>query len=805
MPGGVFVAATFACALALAGCQGRDTRLSAHLQRGQQYLADGDLLRAQTEFREATQVAPYSATARYLGGRVAELLGETRDADELYLSSIELAPDFMPAYESLARSYVTAGTPDRALELLGPVLLQHPDDADLLVASGMARAQLHDRQGALADATRALKLAPRNENAILLRGSLLQQDGQGAAAAAVLAAALQNDPRSVDLHLALAEMYLQLERPDRALAQLAATAALQPHQLAQRYRLSQLYVRAGRLDEAERVLKESVATAADNDAPKLAYVEFLFQYRGAVQAQQVLEQFVNASPTDGDLQLERALLQQRSGRIAAALSTYAALAAGGDGPGTLTARKRMAALLADRGQLVAAADQIRQVLRSAPHDDEALQLRAEIELASYDPAAALADLGIVLADRPGFTPALQLLGRARLADGDATGAVQALRSALDATPDDVALRVELARLLEQTHDVAAALELLQQAVKIAPTDPATREALVRAELLAPDPAAASRTVGEFRALPLPVAAGHASEAQATAAYLDGLIAQAQRQYPRAERAYEQALRLDPTAMPALTALVQVEVLGRRPAQALASARAVVQAQPTNAGARNLVGELDLAGRNYRDAAAQLQQAIMLAPLWWEPYRNLALTQSAAGEPAMAIATLAHGVQAAGPQPALVSQLAGLYESQGRPGEAIELYEAYHRRTPGNLGVAANLALLLVTYRADRASLDEAGDLTAPFLASGDAHLIDTAGWVQLKLGETARALPELQRAAQMLPQSNVVHYHLGMAELRAGHRDQARTELLEALDGAASFVGISEARATLTAIQAAGQ
>ena len=788
----------------LAGCHSRDTRVSTYLQLGQQYLADGNLRRAQDEFADAMQAAPYSGAARYLSGRVAELLGQSREADDLYLSAIEIAPGLLPAYESLARSYIAAGDPGRAVELLGPELLQHPDDPDLLAARGMARAALHDADGALADAMRALKIAPQNENATILRASLLEQDGRAPGAETLLAAALKRSPASISLRIALADVYAKLGKPDPAAAQLASIVALQPRQFAYRNRLSELYAHAGRLDDAERVLKEAMAAGLNGEAPGLAYVEFLSRYRSAVQARRVLDQLLAGSPADDDLLLERAELQRREGNLQGALQDYAQVVASGARPEALAARKRIAALLAERGELAAAAARVQQVLQIDPHDDQALLLGAQIDLARYDPGAALTGLNAVLTDQPGSARALQLLGRARLANGDTAGAVQALRSALDTAPDDVVSSLELAGILAQTNDVPAAIELLQQAVKTAPGDLAVRAALVQACIEAPDFAAARRAVGDLRALALQVPADHATALQAMAAYLDGLVAQAQRQYARAERDYRQALRSDPAAMPALTALSRVEVISGHASRALADVAAVVQAQPANATAHNLLGELYLAGKAYPVATEQLQRAMLLAPSWWEPYRNLALTQAAAGNVPGAIGTLERGIQAAGPQPALVTQLGALYESQGRTDDAIHLYEAYHRRAPGSVRVAAALAALLVTYRSDRASLDEAQDLTAAFAASEDGRLIDTAGWVHLKLGEVPEALSELRRALQILPTANEVHYHLGMAELAAGHRERARAELQTALEGTGSFVGIKAARATLATIRAAG-
>jgi Flp pilus assembly protein TadD len=59
----------------------------------------------------------------------------------------------------------------------------------------------------------------------------------------------------------------------------------------------------------------------------------------------------------------------------------------------------------------------------------------------------------------------------------------------------------------------------------------------------------------------------------------------------------------------------------------------------------------------------------------------------------------------------------------------------------------------------------------------------------------------LERAAAVSPQSPVIHYHLAVAELQTGHRDNARANLQTALAGSASFPGADRARAMLAGLK----
>jgi len=149
----------------------------------------------------------------------------------------------------------------------------------------------------------------------------------------------------------------------------------------------------------------------------------------------------------------------------------------------------------------------------------------------------------------------------------------------------------------------------------------------------------------------------------------------------------------------------------------------------------------------------------------------------------------------------VTELAALYERQGRIDDAINQYEALYQRRPHLELAANNLAMLLVTYRKDHTSLDRARDLTAPFANSDVPALLDTRGWVMFKRGEVLQALAALEKASADAPDSKVIRYHLGMAELQAGRRERARADLELALSGAGSFAGSEEAREALASLK----
>jgi Flp pilus assembly protein TadD len=363
---------------------------------------------------------------------------------------------------------------------------------------------------------------------------------------------------------------------------------------------------------------------------------------------------------------------------------------------------------------------------------------------------------------------------------------------MDVAPTDTALRVQLADVLMQTQRADQAVLLLEEAVRRAPTDAGARTELVRAYLGKHDFAAA-RTAAEDLKTMRPDSGG--------GWYLAGMASVGENKPDEAQKEFEHALALQPKAFDALSALARLDVARGKAMQAIALVKNAADADPSNALALNLLGELYLGQNNVARATDTLTRAITLAPKWWVPYRNLAVAKLATKDSSGAIAAFEAGLKIAPGEPQLVTELALVYETHGRVDDAIALYEASYRKNPHVQGVANNLAMLLVTYKKDRSSLDRARDLTEGFASSNDGKLLDTNGWVHFKRGEYAEALPVLGRAVDRAPDSKEIRYHLGMAELHLGQADRARSDLESALAGSAKFFGSDEARTTLASLK----
>jgi tetratricopeptide (TPR) repeat protein len=785
--------AVFASVL-LTGCGGAASRLASHMERGRTFFAQGDFTHASIEFRNAMQIAPKDVQARLMAAHAVEKLGQIRDAAGLYQAVIDSTPDNLEARENLGRLFAFAGAPERALTIVEPGLEKHPDDIALLTVRAAARLQTKNAAGALADADHALKLDPTSEEAVALRAGLYRQGGDVANAEALVTGALQKVPKSTELREVLVSLYLATSEPDKAEEQLHTLIQLKPQELRYRKQLALLYGRTHRLDESQRVLEEAVKALPKSDDAKLTLVGFLSTQRTRAQGEKTLREYIAREPDNYDLRFGLASLLERGGATKDALDTYnEVVRRDGTGPKGLLARDRIAAMDMAQNRYDDARKLIGEVLQKSPRDTDALLIRGEIELQRGDPAGAIGDLRVVLRDQPTSVPVQRLLARAHLANREPALAEQALHSALDVAPGDAGVRLELARLLSQTQRPEQAVSLLEQGVRLDPTDAQLREGLVNVYLGKHDFVAAHSSAEDLTTL---------KPDAATGPYLAGLASQGQNRLDDAQKEFEHARVLQPRAAEPLNALARLYLARGRGEQAVALVQgAMKDVGPDNPVLVNLLGELDLATKNVPRAIDDLTRATQLAPQWWPPFRNLALAKAAANDTTGAVSAYEAAIKLAPGEAQLVAEIARLYEGEGHVDDAIARYEALYQRNPRLQVAANNLAMLLVTYKTDRRSLDRARDLTANFESSNESGLLDTDGWVHYKRGEYAAALPLLERAVARAPEAKEIRYHLAMAELQAGQSERAQSNLESAIAGATKYSWSDNARAVLAGLK----
>jgi tetratricopeptide (TPR) repeat protein len=775
--------------LAVAGCGGGESRKAKHLEKGQQFLAAGNFEKARVEFRNALQIAPTDSEARYENGVVDEKLGNAREAAQFYRGAIDVNADNVQARVGLGRVYLISGAPDKALELIDPAFAKHPDDAGLLTVRAAARVQLKDPVAALADAQRAVQLAPTSEDAVSVLAGIHKSNGDTAKAIALLEDAVKRIPNTVDLRLELAQLYSDAGQEARTEEILVDLVRLNPTVISHRFRLAQFYARVNKVDDAERTLREGIKAMPQQRELKSGLVDFLAARRSREIAETELNGFIAQDPKDYALRFALAQFYEQGKDFPKAEAVYRQVIAAAelDGPG-ITARDRLAALRVQQNDAAGAEKLIAEVLAKSPRDNDALILRGNLALAQKDPKTAIADLRAVLRDQPNAVGVMRTLARAHLANGEPALAEETMRRAVDSNPTDGSARLDLAQLLIQLGKPEQAKPVVDALVKQQPNNVEALSAQFKIAAAMKDLVAAKAAANAVVAANPKLGLGY---------YFQGAVAETEKHPDDAIRFYSAALENQPGTTEPLQGLSRVLASQNRAPEALKRLDEVSAQFPQSAFAPNLKGEMLLSMKREPEAVAALKIAMEREPKYLPPYRNLAYVQLKNHDNDGAIATLRDAItKVPAPEP-LELELASLDEHLGKPNDAIEVYEAALRRNPNSDVAANNLAMLFVSYKKDQASLDRAKQLSARFSGSTNPDFLDTYGWVLYKRGDAAAAVTALQSALSKTPDSPVSLYHLGMAQALAGQPDAARDSLSRSLKSGKDFNGIAEAKAAL--------
>jgi len=776
-------------ALIVAGCGGAESRKAKHIEKGRTFLEAGNFEKARVEFRNALQIAPTDSTARFENGVVDEKLNNPREAAQFYQGAIDTDADNIAARAALGRLYLFGGAPEKSLETIKPSLDKHPDDPRLLTVRAAANVQLQDLSGALRDAERAVQLAPDNEDAISVLAGIYKREDQPAKAQALLTDAIKRIPGTVDLRLTLAQLYSSVGKESEVEGLLVDLVRIQPNDKSHRLRLAQFYARTNHTDEAEHVLREGVRALPDDRELKTALVDFLAARRSREVAEKELDTLIAANPKDYALRFVQGQFYEQGKDLARAEAVYKQViaAAGLDDPG-LTARNRLATLRIQSNDIPGAEKLIAEVLAKSPRDDDALILRGNLALAQNDPRAAIADLRAVLRDQPNAIGVMRALARAHLANGESALAEETMRRAVETNPKDPGARLDLAQLLSQLGKPDQAKPVIEELVKQQPNNLQALDVQFKIAFATKEWVTAESAADAIVAVQPKAGLGY---------YYQGRVAQAQERPLDALRLYTSSVDIQPETQEPLQAMTQVLVSLKRTPEALKRLDDNIARYPQSPVSANIKGEVLLSTQHAADAAAAFKTAMERAPKWSVTYRNLALAQLADHDSNGAIATLQSGIDKSDGAEELQTELAALDERLGKPDDAIQVYETALRRNPKSDVASNNLAMLLVTYRQDAASLQRAKELSARFASSNNPNYLDTYGWVLYKRGDAATAVSVLQTVLTKTADSPVSLYHLGMAEVLAGQPDAARDNLARSLQSGKNFAGIEEAKATL--------
>jgi tetratricopeptide (TPR) repeat protein len=774
--------------LLLGACESPEERVAGYIADAEQRLDEGDIVKAEIDVKNALQIQPKNAQARFLMAQINETRREFQDMATNLRAAVEIDPEFAAARIKLGSLYAMAGALELAEEQAGMLTDADRERVDAKILLAQIAAANGDLELASQKLEEALALDSSNMQALGLLVSISASTNLTDALALLDQGIVDaEDDRPLRL-LRIQILQRAGNYEDEVIAEYQGLMSDYPDEVAFGYRLAQFLAESGRVNDVEPVLRQIITNDPGNVEARLALTQYAANTQGPEEAEALLLQFVEELPDSHTLRLSLARLYQQTGRSEQAYEEYERVASSARNEDAgLTAMVRMAGINLANGDTEAGQELLEQVLSVDSLNTDALLLRGALYIDQKEYKSAVSDLRSLLRTEPDNLQAQLLIAKAHSDAGDILLAEDAYKRVLNIDPGNVTATLELTRMLVARKKSDGALDLLREQTAAYPDEVRFSRALIGLYLSEKNAAAAEKEAARVAERPGKEAVGE---------FLLGGVYQARGEDELAISAFEKSLQLSPTAREPLKGMIASMVKLDRADEAIAYLKKLQQENPDNLYAQTLLGQV-LAGTGNPDEAQKIFESTLAANESWLPaYTALAGLQS--GDISSQIDTYKRGLEAVPASQELVLLLGTAYERSGQIEEAIGSYERALTVNPESPAVANNLAALLADYRTDTKSLERALELASQFSDSDNPAFLDTLGWVHYRLGNYSEAVPLMKKAVDAAGQVAVLRYHLGMGYIAVDKPTLAKEQLELALaDENAEFVGVDEARAAI--------
>lgn len=430
---------------------------------------------------------------------------------------------------------------------------------------------------------------------------------------------------------------------------------------------------------------------------------------------------------------------------------------------------------------------VKKALQRDSTNPEAMLLQDRIELSEGKTERAISDLEGLRANFPGIAPVQYFLGQAYLTAGDLERAFKSLSQAVAIDPNMTEAVLLLARIEIRMGDYRLASQSLQQLLR-------KRPGITQAKLLLGE---AFRDQGNLDgALEVYRQLENAQPREPAMALLVGEVLLLQNKRDLARDAFNHALEISSTYLPAVEQLINVDLMERNFTTALGRANREIERNPALDQPWLLLAKIYFAQKDQAKAETALLKAIALKPESPTAYFLLAELYESTNRKDKALANLKE-VVAKDPKALGALMMMGIiYDSQDDSSAARDAYEKILAINPRFSPALNNLAFL---YSEKLNQIDKGFELAqrARALQPSEPHMADTLGWIAYKKGQYPWAVGLLQESADKLPNEPEVQYHLGMAHYMMGEEVPAQLALKRAFLLQDGFAGSEDAKRRL--------
>lgn len=742
--------------LFFSGCSDPEQKKQNHYSKALEFIQKDDPNSAAIELRNAIQIDPKFADARYQLALIHLKNGEMRDAFGQLKRTADLDPANVDANVKVAeflllgknskesRNYVDQVLKTDPASIDGLALLANLEliegnyDAALAALDKVAADQkqtdrFYNIQGRVYAAQqnlpaseemflKALEAGP--ENFVNYRTLLLfyQQQNKLDDAEKILARAVAAFPENAQVYLLQANFFDFTGKPDQAEVSALKALELDPETESLYIMLAGFYKKQGNFTKGAEFLEQAMVKLPDSTEIKSYLADFYFELKRLDEAKATMEAVLATNPTQGGATFVKAKLLMNDNKVKEAVDLLTSITA--NYPKWSDPYYFLALAHLRLGEIELASKASAEALKLAPADSRYHTLQAQIYLIQGEAASAGKEATIALKLESRNFAAAKLLSKALLQDKRYEEAVELTLKIREQVPTDIEMLGNL-----------------------------------------------------------------------------GLAYMGAKNPEEAKKAFNRLLELDPANAKALALLISLSAQGDVKT-AISQVQKQIELAPEASGHYMLLGDLLLRDKQPEIALDAFAKAQSLDPQNPQPFIIRARIMAATGKTDEAIKEF-QDLLASQPNsvPGLMG-LATLYEAQQKYPEAKTEYQKVLTIVPDQPAAANNLAYL--TAQDANGDLGEALRLAmlAKQALPDDPHISDTLGLVHYKREAYGLAISQFQQALINRPDDPIINFHLALAQFANNDKEGARAAIEKALASQTAFAERAEAEQLLKKIEA---
>ncbi len=590
-------------------------------------------------------VAPDHMPSLLLAGQLELRTGATKQAEAHLKKYLEAFPQDAAARKLLAHAMLKGAQPADALALLAPLTKEASLDPQLMALAGQSHMENKDYGKAAEYFEKASALEPKSAD---LRTSLgLSKLAQGNQAGAVteLEAAATLDPKSTRAGVTLVQTEMALKHYDKAMAAALALEKAHPQ------------------DPQVHNLKGGVSVAKGDMAG----------------ARASFEKAVALQPTFFPAVANLARLDMQDRKPEAAQKRFEAILE--KDKKNVPAMMALAEVAAARNQQDQAGIWLEKAVAEKPEAvDPALKL-AEHYARNKQEQKALSLMSKLQTANPTNPGVLDMMGQMQLVNKDQNGALETYSKLAGLTPKAPAVHMRLASVHMMMKNEPAAVQDLKRASAVDPTYLPARVALAELAMKKGNSDEAMAIARDVQRLDPKSAAGYMMEGELQLGLKKPALA-----LVAMDKAY--AITKTPQMLVKISEVMKAN--GKDPMPRLQQWQA---ANPNDVIIAAYVAEMSLAAKQYKQAAAQFEAVLKIAPNSPVALNNLAWTYQQLGDK-RALPTAEQALAVAPESPAIMDTLGWMLVEQGNTARALPILKRAVALAPAATEFRYHLAVAL---------------------------------------------------------------------------------------------------------------